>query len=170
MSMKQRCLAMATFAVVMCCWVSPSAQHPTKLDVGQRVESLGNGPGRDAFRIFPMEKPIWDEEWTKLAPTPNDIRRFVFVARGKGLSFYVTFVLDNSDEQAHAMWQRSYSLMQVAGTASKEFGADELESWPTHLTGRWGHTVVTVGTDGTPATPEEWYSAMRIVNWALLDR
>ena len=170
MSLGQGRLVVIAVAAFMICGVVASAQHPTKPDVRQRVESLGNGLGRDAFRIFPMEKPIWDEEWTKLAPTPNDIRRFVFVARGRSLSFYVTFVLDNSDEQAHAMWQRSYSLMQVAGTASKEFGADELESWPTHLTGRWGHTVVTVGTDGTPATPEEWYSAMRIVNWALLDR
>ena len=170
MLMGQRCVVMATVAVVMLCGVSASAQHPTKPDIRQRVESLGNGLGRDAFRIFPMEKPIWDEEWTKLAPTANDIRRFVFVARGRGLSFYVTFFLDDSDERAHAMWERSSALIQMAGRESKEFGADELESWPTHLTGRWGHTVVTVGTDGTPATPEEWDSVMRIVNWALLDR
>ena len=170
MLMRQRCVVMATVAVVMLCGVSASAQHTTKPDVRQRVESLGNGPGRDAFRIFPMEKPIWDEEWTKLAPTPNDIRRFVFVARGRGLSFYVTFVLDNSDEQAHAMWQGSYALMQVAGTASKEFSSDELELWPSHLTGRWGHTVATVSTDGVTPTPEEWNSVMRIVDWALLDK
>jgi hypothetical protein len=136
--MRQCRLVMAALAGVMSCSVSASAQHPTKPDVRQRVESLGNGLGRDAFRIFPMEKPIWDEEWTKLALTPNDIRGFVFVACGRGISFYVTFVLADSDEQAHATWQRSYAHMQVAGTASQDFSSDELELWPSHLTGRWG--------------------------------
>jgi hypothetical protein len=168
--MRQRRLVMATVAAIISCGVSASAQHPTKPDVRQRVESLGNGLGRDAFRIFPIDKPIWDEEWAKLAPTPNDIRRFVFVARGRGLSFYVTFVLDGSDRHAQAMWERSSALVQMAGRISKEFGADELESWPSHVTGRWGHTLATVSTDGTAATPEEWNSVMRIVDCALLDK
>ena len=101
-----------------------------------------------AFRIFPIEIPIWDEEWTNLASTPNALRRFVFVPHGRGLDFYVTFVLAGSDKRAHAICQRSQMVIQMPAKMSKEFGADELLAWPSHLTGRWGHTVAIVSTDG----------------------
>jgi hypothetical protein len=74
-----------------------------------------------------------DEEWTNLASTPNAVHRFVFVPRGRSLSFYVTFVLDQSGERAYAMWERSVFSVQMGGKRSKEFGADELEAWPSQF-------------------------------------
>jgi hypothetical protein len=52
---------------------------------------------------------------------------------GGGLSFYVTFVLDESGERAYAMWEQSVFSVQMAGKRSKEFGADELEAWPSQF-------------------------------------
>jgi hypothetical protein len=54
-------------------------------------------PPPAAFWV-PIEKPFWDEEGTNLASTPNAVHRFVFAPRERGLSFYVTFVLDQSGE------------------------------------------------------------------------
>ncbi len=51
--------------------------------------------------------------------TPNAIHRFVFVPRGRGLSFYVTFVLDQSGERACAMWEQSVFSVQMAGKGRK---------------------------------------------------
>src|ERR1035438_6050407 len=76
---------------------------------------------------------LWDEEWTNLASTPNAVHRFVFVPRGRSLSLYVTFVLDQSGERASAMWERSVFSVQMAGKRSKEFGADEPEAWPSQF-------------------------------------
>jgi hypothetical protein len=41
--------------------------------------------------------------------------------------------LDESGEGAYAMWEQSVFSVQMAGERSKEFGADELEAWPSHL-------------------------------------
>jgi len=54
------------------------------------------------------------EEWTNLASMPNAVHRFVFVPRGRGLSFYVTFVLDESGERAYAMWEQSRNSLKFA--------------------------------------------------------
>jgi hypothetical protein len=45
----------------------------------------------------------------------------------------VTFVLDQSGERAYSMWERSVFSVQMAGKRSKEFGADELEAWPSQF-------------------------------------
>jgi hypothetical protein len=90
-------------------------------------------PAACCVRIFPIEKPLWDEEWTNLASTPNAVHRFVFLPRERDLSFYVTFVLDESGERAYAMWEQSVFSVQMAGKRSKEFGADELEAWPSQF-------------------------------------
>jgi hypothetical protein len=42
-------------------------------------------------------------------------------------------VLDQSGERAYAMWERSVFSVQMAGKRSKEFGADELEAWPSQF-------------------------------------
>jgi hypothetical protein len=117
------------------------------------------------FRIFPIEKPIQSEEW--MNPTPIALCRFVLVSRGRGSSFYVTFAVAESDERAHAMLGRYQGLIQMGAKMSKEFGTDELVSWPTHLAGRWGHTVANVSTDERDPTPEEWSSVMGIVDRAM---
>jgi hypothetical protein len=49
------------------------------------------------------------------------------------LSFYVTFILDESGESVYAMWEQSVFSVQMAGKRSKEFGADELEVWPSQF-------------------------------------
>jgi hypothetical protein len=59
--------------------------------------------------------------------------RIVRVPRGRGLSFYVRFVLDQSGERACAMWKQSVFSVQMAGKRSKEFGMDELEAWPSQF-------------------------------------
>jgi hypothetical protein len=51
----------------------------------------------------------------------------------RGLSFYATFVLDESGERAYAMWEQSGFSVQMAGKRWKEFGADELEAWPSQF-------------------------------------
>ncbi len=45
----------------------------------------------------------------------------------------MTFVLDESGERAYAMWEQSVFSVQMAGKRSKEFGADELEAWPSQF-------------------------------------
>jgi hypothetical protein len=45
----------------------------------------------------------------------------------------VTFVLGESGERAYAMWEQSVFSVQMAGKRSKEFGADELEAWPSQF-------------------------------------
>jgi hypothetical protein len=45
----------------------------------------------------------------------------------------VTFVLDESGERAYAMWEQSVFSVQMSGKRSKEFGADELEAWPSQF-------------------------------------
>jgi hypothetical protein len=49
------------------------------------------------------------------------------------LSFYVTFILDESGERVYAMWEQSVFSVQMADKRSKEFGADELEAWPSQF-------------------------------------
>jgi hypothetical protein len=117
------------------------------------------------FRVFLIEKPIQSEDW--MNPTPIALCRFVLVSRGRGSSFYVTFAVAESDERAHAMLGRYQGLIQMGAKMSKEFGTDELVSWPTHLAGRWGHTVANASTDERDPTPEEWSSVMGIVDRAM---
>ena len=45
----------------------------------------------------------------------------------------MTFALDESGERACAMWEQSVFSFQMAGKRSKEFGADELEAWPSQF-------------------------------------
>ena len=59
--------------------------------------------------------------------------RIVRVPRGRGLSFYVRFVLDQSGDRACAMWKQSVFSVQMAGKRSKEFGMGELEAWPSQF-------------------------------------
>jgi hypothetical protein len=45
----------------------------------------------------------------------------------------VTFVLDEPGERAYAMREQSVFSVQIAGKRPKEFGADELEAWPSQF-------------------------------------
>ena len=40
---------------------------------------------------------------------------------------------DRSGEREYAMWEQSVFSVQMAGKRSKEFGADELEAWPSQF-------------------------------------
>jgi hypothetical protein len=84
--------------------------------------SIPSARGMLRSASFQSRNPFGDEEWKTLASTPNAVHRFVFVLRGRGLSFYVTFVLDQSGERAYRMWEPSVFSVQMAGKRSKEFG------------------------------------------------
>lgn len=45
----------------------------------------------------------------------------------------MTFVLDEPGERAYAMREQSVFSVQIAGKRSREFGADDLEAWPSQF-------------------------------------
>ena len=51
----------------------------------------------------------------------------------KRFKFLSDIRFDQSGERACAMWEQSVFSVQMAGKRSKEFGADELEAWPSQF-------------------------------------
>jgi hypothetical protein len=141
----------------------PVAATAPPSQIQEQVERLPEGHF-ESFRVFPIGKPIYDESWLGFAPAATAVvRRYVFVPTGKGRAFYVTFVFADSARQAQWVWDRyCYMTVQVAGRKSRNYGADEIESWDAHLIGRWRQTVVTVSTDRNAST-DEWPSVMKII-------
>jgi hypothetical protein len=101
----------------------------------------------------------------------------VFVPIGKigwqatGTTFDATFIFADSLEHAHGIWERSGVEISVAGKISKDYGADELKTWPGHLAERWKRTVVAVYTDREmPASTQDWASVMHIIESVTYER
>jgi hypothetical protein len=101
--------------------------------IEKRVESLPEWR-MDSFRVFPLEKPRYAEDWLKYAPAPIAVSRYLFVPTGPlngqttATTFSATFIFTRSAEQARATMMRSGALIQVAEEFSKNYGADALES------------------------------------------
>jgi hypothetical protein len=135
--------------------------------IQKRVENLPE-QHFDSFHVTPLEERIWGEYWLQYGPTPNAVRRYVFVPTGTATTFSATFVVADSTKHAHRLWQGGGSESQVMGKMSKNYGADELESWPGHLVGRWKQVVVVVYTNGgIPTSADEWSSVMSIIESAV---
>lgn len=151
-------------------WCGGSLGCSNTAQIQKQVESLPE-QHFDSFRVSPIEKRIWGEDWLQHGPAQIAVRRYVFVPTGTGTTFSATFVFADSTKHAHTLWQGGGGVVQVVGKMSKNYGADELETWSPQLVGRWKHVVVAVYTDrGRPVSAQEWSSVMGIIESVLSEK